>query len=260
MARFRKVDPRIWNDEKFQTLAPLDKLVALYCLTGQCNRIGIFKFSIAMAGEDLGIKSTDVRERLDRVCDTLSWHYDDSRRVLYLPLWWRYNSPGSPKTLAGILEDAHEVPKCKLLNLFASNSDSLSDTLSHTLSAFFGKGMPYQEQEQEQEQEQDTPLYPPKGIGEAFAEFWKAFPSRRRQKKPQALDKFTQAVKSGRDTTWLIQRAKDYAASDEGVSEYVRGPVPWLNQLGYDDEPEAWNRSEGKQQAATKEDLAQWTP
>ena len=77
-------------------------------------------------------------------------------------------------------------------------------------------------------------------------------------------------MKSGRDTTWLIQRAKDYAASDEGVSEYVRGPVPWLNQLGYDDEPEAWNRSEskqqawnrseGKQQAATKEDLAQWTP
>ena len=51
MAKFRKVDPRIWNDEKFQSLPPLDKLLAVYALTGQCNRIGIFKFSIALAAE-----------------------------------------------------------------------------------------------------------------------------------------------------------------------------------------------------------------
>lgn len=155
MAKFRKVDPRIWNDEGVQALPPLDKLVALYCLTGQCNRIGIFKFSIALAAEDLGLPADEIRERLDRVCHTLSWGYDAERRVLYFPNWWKYNNPGSPKTLQGILDDVHEVPKTELLQRFATNTehlgDSLSDTLCHTLSRFLGKGMPYQEQEQEQE-------------------------------------------------------------------------------------------------------------
>lgn len=151
MAKFRKVDPRIWNDEGVQALPPLDKLVAIYCLTGQCNRIGIFKFSIALAAEDLGLPADDIRERLDRVCHTLSWGYDAVRRVLYFPNWWKYNNPGSPKTLQGLLDDVHEVPKTELLQEFASNTEHLSDSLCHTLSLFFGKGMPYQEQEQEQE-------------------------------------------------------------------------------------------------------------
>jgi len=54
MARFRKIDPRTWRDEKFRHLDPLDKLIAFYILTGQTNRIGIFNFSPAMAVEEIG--------------------------------------------------------------------------------------------------------------------------------------------------------------------------------------------------------------
>jgi hypothetical protein len=151
MAKYRKVDPRIWNDEKFQSLPPADKLLAVYCLTAQANRIGIFKFSVALASEDLGMPADEVRERLDRVCHTLSWPLDSSRRVLYFPTWWKYNNPGSPKTLVGILSDVHDVPQTPLLEQFKHNTKHLSDSLSDTLCDFFVKGMPSQEQEQEQE-------------------------------------------------------------------------------------------------------------
>lgn len=151
MAKFRKIDPRIWNDEKFQTLPPADKLLAVYCLTAQANRIGIFKFSVALASEDLGIPSEEVRERLDRVCHTLFWRLDAIRRVLYFPTWWKYNNPGSPKTLAGILSDVHDVPQTPLLEEFKQNTTYLPDSLCHTLCDFFAKGMASQEQEQEQE-------------------------------------------------------------------------------------------------------------
>lgn len=33
MARFRKIDPRIWNDEKFRTLSDKGKLAFLFILT-----------------------------------------------------------------------------------------------------------------------------------------------------------------------------------------------------------------------------------
>ena len=153
MAKYRKIDPRIWNDEKFRGLSSGIKLVALYCLTAQCNRIGIFRFSVALAAEDMGLSTEVVGKSLDTLCDTLSWKYDKANRILYFPHWWRYNNPGSSKTMAGLLTDLHELPQTPLLADFMTNTDSLSDTLCKTLSTFHRKGMPYQEQEQEQEQE-----------------------------------------------------------------------------------------------------------
>lgn len=47
--KYRKIDPRIWRDEKFRRLTAVQKLVAVYCLTAQANRCGIFAFSTAFA-------------------------------------------------------------------------------------------------------------------------------------------------------------------------------------------------------------------
>ena len=53
MARYRKIDPRTWKDEKFRVLLSEEKLIAFYVITAQSNRIGLFNFSPAMAAEDL---------------------------------------------------------------------------------------------------------------------------------------------------------------------------------------------------------------
>ena len=65
MARFRKIDPRTWRDEKFRRLDPMDKLIVFYILTGQANRIGLFSFSPAMAVEEIAMEQqTFSRKRV----------------------------------------------------------------------------------------------------------------------------------------------------------------------------------------------------
>ncbi len=49
--KYRKIDTRMWRDERFTRLSTEEKLVAGYCLTAQSNRCGIFVFSPAMAAE-----------------------------------------------------------------------------------------------------------------------------------------------------------------------------------------------------------------
>jgi len=83
--------------------------------------------------------------------------------------------------------------------------------------------------------------YPPD-----FEAFWAAYPTRRRQNKPAALAAWERAVQALEDSgqaepaQWLIRRARDYAASDQGRGQFCRGPTPWLNQAAWDDPREAW--------------------
>lgn len=154
--KYRKIDPRIWGDEKFSKLSPQEKLVALYCLTcPQCNRVGIFRFSPALAAEDLGMGADSYAIRFRKVCETMKWRWDETARVLYLPTWWRYNAPENPKHLQGCLTDLHDVPQTPLLKEFVRNIEHLSPSLHDTYRIAIPIAMPYQELEQEQEQEQE---------------------------------------------------------------------------------------------------------
>jgi hypothetical protein len=90
MARkYRKIDPRIWSDERFSLLSDAEKVLAMYILTcPQCNRIGLFRFSLALAAEDLGVPPVRMSERFAKVCDTFRWKWDAGAKVIYLPTWW----------------------------------------------------------------------------------------------------------------------------------------------------------------------------
>lgn len=167
-AKYRKIDPRIWKDEKFRSLEPQQKLVAMYCITAQSNRIGIFSFSIAMAAEETNLTPEEFRRHFDTVCHTLSWGYHEGSRVLYFPTWWKYNCPDNVKAMKGLLRDIDDLPQTPLLKDFCSNRRYLSDTLYDTLREGMPYGMAYQEQEQEQEQEQDKPPASVNEIEEAF--------------------------------------------------------------------------------------------
>ena len=90
-SRYRKIDPRIWTDEKFRQLTAEEQRIALYILTAQSNRIGLFTFSPGKASEDLGTLPPTFRKGFEKVCRTLNWEWDAEARVLYLPTWWRYN-------------------------------------------------------------------------------------------------------------------------------------------------------------------------
>jgi hypothetical protein len=180
--RYRKIDPRIWKDEKFISLGSFFKLVIIYCLTTpQSNRIGIFNFSPSQAAEDLETLPETFLKGFKKVCEIFNWRYDEKYRVLYIPKWWKYNKPENPNVLKNCLQDLHEIPNSPLKEEFKSNLDYLPETFHETFSETFAEGLPKPspkrmgDQEQEQEQEQDIskdgiPSCPHKGIVSLYHE------------------------------------------------------------------------------------------
>lgn len=158
-ARYRKISPRFWRDEKVTGLTMVEKCIALYLFTGQSNRIGLFNFSPGEAAEDLGTLLQTFREGFEKVCESLNFGWDERARVLYVPTWWKYNCPENPNVLKACLQDLQEIPQTHLLAAFSSNLQYLPQTFHETflegLPKPSMKPSPNQEQEQKQEQKND---------------------------------------------------------------------------------------------------------
>ena len=158
--RYRKVDPRFWADERVVLLATEEKLIALYCFTGQANRIGLYCFSPGRAAEETALSPQTFGKGFGKVRQILRFGWHEPTRVLYLPTWWKYNTPENPNVLKSCLGDLHDVPRTPLSTAFCGNLTHLPETFHQTFRATvetFAKGwgerMADQEQEQEQEQE-----------------------------------------------------------------------------------------------------------
>ena len=50
----------------------------------------------------------------------------------------------------------------------------------------------------------------------------------------------------------IIAAATEYAASDVGQGEYVKGPATWLRKGCWDDDRAAWTAKRGKETEDTK--------
>ena len=183
-ARYRKIDPRIWVDERFRRLSLTEQLIAMYVLTAQANRIGIFSFSPGRACEDLKTFPQTFRKGFGKVCQALGWEWDKEARVLFIPTWWKYNLPDNPNVLKSCLADLHDIPKTPLLTRFSDNFTYLPETFHQTFQEGFPKPSPKpmanQEQEQEQEQEQDkercAATNPSQSTSEEIRQKWNSIP------------------------------------------------------------------------------------
>lgn len=244
-SRYRKIDPRIWTDEKFRRLTAEEQRIALYILTAQSNRIGLFSFSPGKATEDLATLPPAFHKRFLKVCQSLNWEWDPETRVLYLPTWWKYNQPENPNNLIGNLKDLDDLPETPLLERFSSNTAYLSEDLRETFTLALAKRSPQrspkrspsQEQEQEQEQKQDVPA----AIDSAFEEFWRCYPKRNGKKlgKQEAFQKFR--ALSVEDQVLLVVAVKNYASSGDvlqGVG--ISDPHRWIQKGTGKHKKEPW--------------------
>ncbi len=161
--KYRKIDPRIWRDEKFRKFNQQQKLLALYVLTAQSNRIGIFVFSLGQASEELEVPVAALTKVFDAVVAGLKWKWDATARVLFIPKWWKYNPPENANNVIGNLKDLDDLPESPLIQQFCKNTiylfGNILETFTRTLLERYPKGSPTQEQEQEQ----DIPPKPPRG-------------------------------------------------------------------------------------------------
>ena len=125
--RYRKIDPRFWTDERVILLAAEEKLVALYCFTGQANRIGLYCFSPGRAAEETALTPQTFAKGFGKVRETLHLGWDTTTHVLHLPTWWRYNRPENPNVMRAVLTDLHDLPRTSLgADYLAAGRRSLS--------------------------------------------------------------------------------------------------------------------------------------
>lgn len=114
-AKYRKVDTRIWADEKFRSWDAETRWVWMYLLTSdQTNRVGLFRFSAAKASEDTGVSMASVRRSIDVLERSGSLFQEAEMGLLWLPNWLRYNQPAGTNQLDSLLTDFAEFPNSKM--------------------------------------------------------------------------------------------------------------------------------------------------
>lgn len=172
MARYRKIDPRIWNDEKFASLSHEAQRAFFFILTHpSMTSLGAFRISAAGMAQELGLTEKGFQEPFHELLSKGIVRYDEKSFLVFAPNFLKYNPPENPNVIKGWAVALDYLPECGLKHEVLLKAKQCASNTDKGLKAFvdafgdichiapkgfqepFPKGMPIQEQEQEQEQE-----------------------------------------------------------------------------------------------------------
>lgn len=170
MARYRKIDPRIWNDEKFASLSHEGQRAFLFILTHpSMTSLGAFRATKEGIEAELGIDAKGFAKPFQELLSKGLIKYDESCFLVFAPNFLKYNQPENPNVVKGWAGCLDLLPECPLLaevlqrakscasansKTFKAFSEALgrvTETLSERYAKQLSKGLAIQEQEQEQE-------------------------------------------------------------------------------------------------------------
>jgi hypothetical protein len=178
MAHYRKVDSRIWNDEKFRALSERGKLSFLFILTNpHTTMIGTLRGTLTGLAAELHATSDrehgvlegfgeallegyikSFRETIDKGLV----RYDERACLIWMPNFLKYNSPESPNVIKSWPKAFDMVSECELKHsVFARMKEytvGLTKAFHEAFTKAFGEPLPKAMPNQEQEQEQDKNL------------------------------------------------------------------------------------------------------
>jgi hypothetical protein len=188
MARYSKIDRRMWADEKFRKLTapqPCGQALFVYLLTNPFVGVvpGLYSAGAAMLAEALGWNIEAFRKSFQELLREGLVKADFEARLLWIPNAIRYNQPENPNVVKSWRCSWDELPECALKleawevlreNLSARGNDWLDAFVSacpeasvkrsaKSMPKGFAKSMANQEQEHKQEHERDQPS--PEGLG-----------------------------------------------------------------------------------------------
>ncbi len=164
MARYRKIDPRIWNDAKFSNLSNDAKLLFIYLLTSpQTQMIGAVPMRAESVAAELGFDMERYGIRYQELYDMGIAEYDD-RGLYWVKNFLKYNSPDNPKVVISWRECLDFLPECSLLQKIIDSArvhclsrgeryiEAFQNGIGNSMAYGMANGMAYKEQEQEQKQ------------------------------------------------------------------------------------------------------------
>lgn len=116
MIIYRKIAPKIWDDEKIACLDRTTKLIWVYLLTGRhTNSLpGLWHVSAAEIAEGLRIPIEDVKESLWILVGIGRVKIDVCNRLMLIPKAPRYNPADNAKVVRSWWSKWNELPDCDL--------------------------------------------------------------------------------------------------------------------------------------------------
>lgn len=159
MSRYRKIDPRIWNDAKFRRLDDRAKLVFFMLLTHPAmTSLGAMRATPGGLAEELGWPPEAFREAFAQPLQEGMAEHDAKACFVGLPKFLSYNPPESPNVVTAWLKSVDLLPECELkarvLLRAKAFAEAKGEAYGQAFAEAFAKAMPNQEQEQEQEPEE----------------------------------------------------------------------------------------------------------
>ena len=187
MARFRKIDPRIWNDAKFSSLSNEGKLLFLYLLTSPAMTVlGALPMRATAVAEELQFEQKRYAIRYKELSDLGIVEYDE-RGLFWVKNFLKYNSPDNPKVVISWRGALDLLPECPLLSRVLDSaktycnqrgsafvdafSNSIGNSTAYSMPNGITNSMSYKEKETEKEKdiyehptehESKQPTQPPK--------------------------------------------------------------------------------------------------
>ncbi|MCY1169047.1 hypothetical protein D9M73_90610 [compost metagenome] len=170
--RYRKVEVRIWGDEKFRELSPIPPCgqgLFLFLITGPHTGPvpGLFRAGRAAMAEELGWEIEAFDQAFQEAFRQGLVVADFKARVMWVPNAIKHNKPESPNVVRSWAAEFDLIPECDLKRIafdaLKSSIHALGEAYGKAFDETFGKAIskplakPIQKtianQEQEQEQE-----------------------------------------------------------------------------------------------------------
>ena len=276
MARYRKIDTRMWADAKFRALSsppPTGKYLWIALLTGPytTNLPGLFRVGEMALAEELGWPPEGFREAFAELFREGLAKADWNARVVWIPNAIKYNPPDNPNVVKGWRDSWDEVPECALKTEAYERLKEFTEGLGEGFAKAFRDGCAQclANQEQEQEQEQELSTFPQT----SFADSHEVLSRERKDSKPskaqteqiyslyprkraklgaiKAIQKAVGAVMTGDADNpamqledaldYLAQRVTLYAQCVKGLDpHFIPYPATWFNAGAFWDDEQDW--------------------
>ena len=110
MSHYRKIDTRIWNDEKFNSLSLHGKLAFLFILTHpNMTSLGAMRATIEGLAAELEVLPEAFREVFRKGL----FNVDCNGKMIVVPNFLKYNAPANPNVVIGWGTAFDMLPECE---------------------------------------------------------------------------------------------------------------------------------------------------
>lgn len=131
MARYRKIDVRMWNDRKFRELSDNGKLAFILLLTHpDTTQIGTIRTRVSNLADELGWQRDAMSHAIQEVTLNGMIDADEKAGLIVINNFLKYNAPSSPNAFKSWCELIDLMPECDLLDKHVARLKTFVDGLS----------------------------------------------------------------------------------------------------------------------------------